>query len=68
MTVLQSVGNDFRYRSKLKKDLLIISEDLILYFSNEKSLPEIVSDSTLLASEISFRDKHGCLIKAAEYF
>lgn len=24
MTVLQSVGNDFRHRSKLKKDLLII--------------------------------------------
>jgi hypothetical protein len=71
MSVLHSIYNlrvnDSRYRSKLKKRIQNDFKDSVVFLSVGNNLPEIVIDSFLPASEIAFQDKHGCLIKAAEY-
>ena len=58
--------NDTRYRSKLKSRLK--KEFPTLSFLNiGRNSPDVVMEGSAEFDEITFNDKEGCLIKAAEY-
>ena len=58
---------DTRYRSKLKVHIKNEFKDKPTFLDVGNNVPEILIDSSIPASEVSFKDKTGCIIKTAEY-
>ena len=70
MTTLHTIDdirvNDSRYRSKLKTRIKNQFVDVI-FCSIGTNSPDIVVRPSLSLSEVTFQDRNGCIIKAAEY-
>ena len=56
-----------RYRSKLKDRIMKRFKDQINFLPVGPKTPEILVDASTPVSELAFKDKSGCIIKAAEY-
>lgn len=71
MCVLQTcygIGSgDTRYRHKLKQRLIKTYQDKLKFLSVGRNEPEIVVSAKISPESISFKDKTGCILKAAEY-
>ena len=59
--------SDSRYRSKVKDRILKRFKDQINFLPVGPKTPEILVDASTPVSELAFKDKSGCIIKAAEY-
>ena len=70
MTTLHTIYdirvNDSRYRSKLKTRIKNQFGDVI-FCSVGTNSPDIVVRPSLSLSEVTFQDRNGCIIKAAEH-
>ena len=66
MSVLHSIyglhPQDRRYRLKLKDRIKKDFADQVLFLTIGSKNPEVIVDSSISPSEISFKDKEGCLI------
>ena len=58
---------DTRYRSKLKIRIKKDFSGKISFLSVGSTVPEIIVDVSIPTAEMAFKDKDGCIIKAAEY-
>ena len=71
MSVLHTIyglsPSDSRYRSKLKDRIMKRFKDQINFLPVGPKTPEILVDASTPVSELAFKDKSGCIIKAAEY-
>ena len=71
MTTLHTVYgigvSDSRYRSKLKTRIKIQFGENVIFCSFGRNSPDIVVRLSLSLSEVTFQDRDGCIIKAAEY-
>ena len=71
MSVLHTIyglsPSDSRYRSKLKDRIMKRFKDQINFLPVGPKTPEILVDASSSVSELAFKDKSGCIIKAAEY-
>ena len=71
MSVLHTIyslsPSDSRYRSKLKDRIMKRFKDKINFLPVGPKTPEILVDASTPVSELAFKDKSGCIIKAAEY-
>ena len=56
-----------RYWSKLKDRIMKRFKDQINFLPVGPKTPEILVDASTPVSELAFKDKSGCIIKAAEY-
>ena len=59
--------NDSRYRSKLKTIIKNQFGEDVIFCSVVRNSPDIVVSWSLSLSEVTFQDRDGCMIKAAEY-
>ena len=59
--------DDWRYQLKLKNRIIKDFIEKVAIYTSEKKMSDIVVDASALPTEISFEDKEGCIIKAAEY-
>ena len=59
--------NDSRYRSKLKTRIKNQFGQDVIFYSVGRNSPDIVVRPSLSLSEVTFQDRDGCIIKAAEY-
>ena len=71
MSVLHTIyglgRSDSRYRSKLKDRIMKRFKDQINFLPVGPKTPEILVDASTPVSELAFKDKSGCIMKAAEY-
>ena len=71
MSVLHTIyglrPSDSKYRSKLKSRIMKRFKDQINFLPVGLKTPEILVYESTPVSELSFKDKSGCIIKAAEY-
>ena len=71
MTTLHTVYgievNDTRYRSKLKTRIKNQFGEDVISCSVVRNSSDIVVSWSLSLSEVTFQDRYGCMIKAAEY-
>ena len=58
---------DQRYCLKLKNRIMKDFKEKAAILTSEKKRSDIVVDAFALPTEIAFKDKEGCMIKAAEY-
>ena len=59
--------DDRRYRLELKNRIMKGFKEKVAILTSEKKMSGIVVDASALPTEIAFKDKEGCIIKAAEY-
>ena len=72
MSVLHTIyslsTSNSRYRSKLKDRIMKRFKDKINFLPVGPKTPEILVDASTPVSELAFKDKSGCIIKAADIF
>ena len=59
--------DDRRYRLKLKNRIMKGFKEKVAILTSEKKMSGIVVDASALPTEIAFKDKEGCIIKATDY-
>ena len=66
-TIYGLSSSNSTYRSKLKDRIMKRFKDQINFLPVGPKTPEILVDASTPVSELAFKDKSGCIIKAAEY-